>query len=68
MNDDPKKPSLVSKCGASLIAGFTAAAFSLPFDMIKSRLQNGGDKYKGVLDASTQILKNVNNNFIINIY
>lgn len=36
---DPKKPSLPTKLSSSAIAGFTAAGFSLPFDMLKSRLQ-----------------------------
>ena len=55
---DIKKPSLSTRIGASLIAGFTAAAFSLPFDMIKSRLQDGS-KYSGVIDAASQIMKRV---------
>jgi len=52
---DPNKPSLPTQLGASMIAGFTAAAFSLPFDLLKSRLQDG-TKYKGIIDATTQIL------------
>jgi len=36
--------------------GFCAAAFSLPFDMIKSRLQSGGHGYTGVLHAGSQIM------------
>ena len=43
--------------------GFTAALFSLPFDLVKSRLMNqrpdpttGKMPYKGIMDASTQIL------------
>ena len=44
---DHKKPSLPAKLMASGVAGFTAASFSLPFDMIKSRLQNGGGNYTG---------------------
>jgi len=54
---DSKKPSLTTRIGASFIAGFTAAAFSLPFDMIKSRLQDGS-KYKGVVDVATYIFRN----------
>ena len=44
--------------GASAIAGFTAASFSLPFDLIKSRLQSK-NQYKGVVDVFTQTLKKV---------
>lgn len=32
-------PSLPAQIGASVIAGFTASAFSLPFDLMKSRLR-----------------------------
>lgn len=31
--------SLQSQLGASLVAGLTASVFSLPFDMLKSRLR-----------------------------
>jgi solute carrier family 25 (mitochondrial oxoglutarate transporter), member 11 len=59
LNDpDPDKPMLSTRLGASLIAGFTAAFFSLPFDLIKSRLQDGA-KYSGVVDCASQILKKV---------
>lgn len=54
---DPKKPSLTSKIGASFIAGFTAAGFSLPFDMIKSRLQASSGKYAGVVDCATSLVR-----------
>ena len=44
--------------------GFTAALFSLPFDLIKSRLMNqrpdhltGEFPYKGVIDASVKVFK-----------
>lgn len=53
---DPKKPSLQSKIIASCTAGFTAAWFSLPFDMIKSRLQSAGGAYSGVFDCARSIL------------
>lgn len=36
---DPKSPGLPVKLSSAAVAGFTAAAFSLPFDMLKSRLQ-----------------------------
>lgn len=56
-------PSLGTKLGSSAIAGFTAAAFSLPFDVMKSRLMaqkpdvNGVMPYKGVTDCAMQIVK-----------
>lgn len=56
-------PSLGTKIGSSAIAGFTAAAFSLPFDVMKSRLMaqkpdvNGVMPYKGVTDCAMQIVK-----------
>ena len=55
---DPNKPQMNTRIGSSAIAGFTAAAFSLPFDLIKSRLQNDPLSYKGVADAGLKILKN----------
>jgi solute carrier family 25 (mitochondrial oxoglutarate transporter), member 11 len=59
LNDpDPNKPMMSTRLGASMIAGFTAAFFSLPFDLIKSRLQDGS-KYKGVVDCASQIMKKV---------
>lgn len=36
---DPNNPGLPVKLSSAAVAGFTAAAFSLPFDMLKSRLQ-----------------------------
>lgn len=42
LNDDGSKPvgfTLKTQLIASLFAGFTASSFSLPFDMIKSRLR-----------------------------
>lgn len=48
-------PTLPTRLGASATAGFTAALFSLPFDLIKSRLMaqkpdplTGVYPYKGV--------------------
>jgi len=52
---NPSKPSMPTQLGAAMIAGFTAAAFSLPFDLLKSRLQDG-TKYKGIVDAAVQIV------------
>lgn len=56
-SDPQKHPSTQTQLGASMIAGFTAAAFSLPFDLLKSRLQSG-NKYSGLFDAFTKVLKN----------
>jgi solute carrier family 25 oxoglutarate transporter 11 len=39
MHESLAHPSLQTQLGASMIAGFTASAFSLPFDMLKSRLR-----------------------------
>ena len=57
-------PSLPTRMGASATAGFTAALFSLPFDLIKSRLMaqkpdpmTGEMPYKGVVDCALQIAK-----------
>ncbi len=58
-------PSLPTKMGSSAIAGFTAALFSLPFDLIKSRLMaqtpnpdTGKLPYKGVADCAIKIFQN----------
>lgn len=58
-------PSLATRLGASATAGFTAALFSLPFDLIKSRLMaqkpdplTGEMYYKGVMDCAVKIAKN----------
>jgi len=57
-------PALPTQIGASLVAGFTAAAFSMPFDLIKSRLMaqkvdvsTGKMPYSGVTDCAVQIFK-----------
>ena len=59
------KDSMQTRLGASAIAGFCCAVFSLPFDMLKSKLQNmkvdpvtGLAPYKGVVDCFTKIMKN----------
>lgn len=60
---DPKKPSMGTTISSSAVAGFTAAAFSLPFDLLKSRLQaqspgpDGKLPYKGLLDCGTAVLR-----------
>mgnify|MGYP005990796565 CR=1 FL=1 len=57
MGDLPGTPaSLKTQAGASTLAGFTATAFSLPFDLMKSRLQDG-TKYKGLVDCFVQTLR-----------
>lgn len=66
ITDDPMTngPSLTTKLGSSAIAGFTAALFSLPFDLIKSRLmaqkidpETGKMPYRGILDCAVKIVK-----------
>ena len=52
---DHNHPSLSTRLGAACVAGFTASAFSLPFDLMKSRMQDAG-KYKGLVDCFTQTL------------
>jgi len=55
---------LPTRIMASLSAGFTAALFSMPFDLIKSRLMaqrpdaiTGEMPYKGVMDCVAKIVK-----------
>lgn len=64
--DDPMTngPQLSTRMLASLSAGFTAALFSMPFDLIKSRLMaqrpdpmTGEMPYKGVMDCITKIVR-----------
>jgi solute carrier family 25 oxoglutarate transporter 11 len=56
-------PRLTTKIGSSAVAGFTAALFSLPFDLIKSRLMaqkpdmNGKLPYSGIADCAVKIFK-----------
>ena len=57
-------PGLPTRLGASATAGFTAALFSLPFDLIKSRLMAQKPDpftkempYKGVVDCAIKIAK-----------
>jgi solute carrier family 25 oxoglutarate transporter 11 len=63
--DITKQPdSLTTQLGAAGAAGLCCAVFSLPFDMLKSRLQNmqldanGKAPYSGVADCAAKILKN----------
>lgn len=57
-------PRLPTRILASLSAGFTAALFSMPFDLIKSRLMaqrpdplTGEMPYKGVVDCVSKMVK-----------
>lgn len=57
-------PTLPTKLGSSAVAGFTAALFSLPFDVMKSRLmamkpdpETGKMPYKNISDCAVQIVK-----------
>jgi solute carrier family 25 oxoglutarate transporter 11 len=57
-------PSLATRLGASAAAGFTAALFSLPFDLIKSRLMaqkmdpiTREYPYSGVIDCALKVAK-----------
>ena len=53
--DDPKAPGLGTRLGAAARGGFFAAFLSLPFDLIKSRLQDD-TKYKGMLDCASKVM------------
>ena len=57
-------PQLPTRILASLSAGFTAALFSMPFDLIKSRLMaqrpdpvTGEMPYKGVMDCIGKVMR-----------
>mmetsp|Transcript_25399 Transcript_25399/g.50666 ORF Transcript_25399/g.50666 Transcript_25399/m.50666 type:complete len:356 (+) Transcript_25399:196-1263(+) len=64
LNSDPGCKKKSSQAGSACIAGFTAAAFSLPFDLVKSRLMamqplpSGEMPYSGIADCFGKILKN----------
>jgi len=53
---DHNLPSIETQMAASCVAGFTASAFSLPFDLLKSRMQDGKGG-KGIIDSFTHVLK-----------
>ncbi len=64
--NDPMEggPRLTTKLGSSAVAGFTAALFSLPFDVMKSRLmamkpnpETGKMPYSGIADCAVKIMK-----------
>ncbi|GBG27743.1 Mitochondrial dicarboxylate/tricarboxylate transporter DTC [Hondaea fermentalgiana] len=55
--------ALSTRLGAAAVAGFSCAFLSLPFDLIKSRLQSmrvdpltGKMPYKGVVDCGTKVI------------
>jgi solute carrier family 25 (mitochondrial oxoglutarate transporter), member 11 len=56
-------PSNATNLGASACAGFLAAAMSLPFDNVKTKLQrmrlnaDGTAPYKGMIDCALQTIK-----------
>ena len=60
---DSKSPSMATKLACAAISGFTAAAFSLPFDLLKSRIQdqkpmaNGAMPYAGVADCAAKVVR-----------
>jgi len=62
-NADPKHPSIPIQLGGSALAGFACAFASLPFDMLKSRLQymkpdaKGVFPYSGVVDCAQKLLR-----------
>mmetsp|Transcript_2140 Transcript_2140/g.4919 ORF Transcript_2140/g.4919 Transcript_2140/m.4919 type:complete len:347 (+) Transcript_2140:252-1292(+) len=57
--------SMTTRMASSAVAGFCCAFLSLPFDLIKSRLQNmridpatGKMPYRGVMDCASKVLRN----------
>jgi solute carrier family 25 oxoglutarate transporter 11 len=64
--NDPMEngPTITTKMGSSCVAGFTAALFSLPFDVMKSRLmaqkpdpKTGKMPYSGITDCAVKMMK-----------
>jgi len=55
-DQDHHHPCLETQLAAACVAGFTASFASLPFDLIKSRLQDG-NQYKGLVDCFTQVVR-----------
>merc|ERR1711871_614932 len=61
--DDPKSPGVVTRLCAAAAGAFCCAYFSLPFDMIKSRLQDmkarpdGTMPYNGVVHCGSSIVR-----------
>lgn len=60
LQEAPSQPSMFTKLFCAAVAGFTAAFCSLPFDLLKSRLQdqkigaNGKLPYTGLLDCASK--------------
>ena len=59
-----KGPNMTTRILASFSAGFTAGLFSMPFDLVKSRLMaqrpdplTGEMPYKSIMDCITKIVK-----------
>jgi solute carrier family 25 (mitochondrial oxoglutarate transporter), member 11 len=55
-NEGYATQAVLPQFGAAMIAGFTASACSIPFDMIKTKLQNTNE-FKGITDAALHILR-----------
>lgn len=61
--DDPAKPSLSTRLGAAASGGFFAAFLSLPFDLLKSRMQDvkpgpdGKLPFTGLSDCAMQVFR-----------
>lgn len=60
--DDPKKPGMTARLGAAAAGGFFAAFLSLPFDLLKSRMQDvrvgpdGKRPFTGLADCAMQAI------------
>jgi solute carrier family 25 oxoglutarate transporter 11 len=59
--DDHKNPGMVTRMGAAGAGGFFAAFLSLPFDLLKSRMQNmrvsDGKPPMGLAECAIQVLR-----------
>ena len=61
MQEDPKKPSVYSRLSAAAAGGFFAAFLSLPFDLLKSRIQDvrpgpdGKLPFNGLTECAMQV-------------
>jgi Mitochondrial carrier protein len=55
-NEGYATQAVLPQFGAAMIAGFTASACSIPFDMIKTKLQNANE-FKGITDAALHIVR-----------
>ena len=63
VQDKPNNPSLTTRLGAAAAGGFFAAFLSLPFDLLKSRMQDvrvdatGKPPFSGLADCAVQVLR-----------